>query len=68
MEVRTMQLSSQNDDTELSEFEEKSDLQETEDDKQEQLVEWGNYVNSSIKNDEAGEAENYNNNVRIGTK
>lgn len=68
MEVRTMQLSSQNDDTELSEFEEKSDLQETEDDKQEQLVEWGNYVNSLIKNDEAGEAENYNNNVRIGTK
>ena len=63
-----MQLSSQNDDTELSEFEEKSDLQETEDDKQEQLVEWGNYVNSLIKNDEAGEAENYNNNVRIGTK
>lgn len=68
MEVRTVQLSSQNDDTELSEFEEKSDLQETEDDKQEQLVEWGNYVNSLIKNDEAGEAENYNNNVRIGTK
>lgn len=68
MEVRTMQLSSQNDDTELPEFEEKSDLQETEDDKQEQLVEWGNYVNSLIKNDEAGEAENYNNNVRIGTK
>lgn len=68
MEVRTMQLSSQNDDTELSEFEEKSDLQETEDDKQGQSVEWGNYVNSLIKNDEAGEAENYNNNVRIGTK
>lgn len=33
-----MQLSSQNDDTELSEFEEKSDLQETEDDKQGQSV------------------------------
>lgn len=68
MEVRTMQLSSKNDDTELSEFEEKSDLQETEDDKQGQSVEWGNYVNSLIKNDEAGEAENYNNNVSIGTK
>lgn len=53
---------------ELPEFEEKSDLQETEDNKQGESVEWGNYVNSLIKNDEADEAGNNNNNVSIGTK
>ena len=63
-----MQLSSQNDDMELPEFEEKSDLQDTEDNKQGESVEWGNYVNSLIKNDEADEAGNNNNNVSIGTK
>jgi len=69
MEVRTMQLSSQNDDMELPEFEDwKSDLQETEDNKQGESVEWEKYVNSLIKNDKADEAENYNNNVSIGTK